>query len=83
MTTFAEEHARRLASLEERAKAVGSNMTQVCKTTGVARATYERWRQRAPLTVKKMDELDAEVRRLEREHAKAVLASGGGATDGA
>lgn len=79
MTTFAEEHARRLASLEERAKAVGSNMTQVCKTTGVARATYERWRQRAPLTVKKMDELEAEVRRLEQERA----AAGGGATDGA
>src|SRR5262249_45177955 len=70
MTTFSQEHARRLKDLEARAKAAGSNMTQVCKTTGIARATYESWVQRAPQTVRKLDELEAEVARLEKEAAK-------------
>ncbi len=69
MKTFTQELADRLADLERRAKAAGSNMTQVCKNTGVARVTYERWRNRAPQTVKKLDELAAEVERLEREVA--------------
>lgn len=66
MKTFAQEMADRLADMEKRAKAAGSNMTQVCKATGVARVTYERWRQRAPQTIKKLDELEAEVARLEQ-----------------
>ena len=65
MTTFAQEHARRIKALEERAKAAGSNMTQVCKATAIARATYERWVQRAPQSITKLDELEAEVTRLE------------------
>jgi hypothetical protein len=71
-TTFSQEHARRLAALETRAKAVGSNITQVCKATGIARATYERWVQRAPQTVKKLDELEAEVARLESAARKVA-----------
>ena len=47
MTTFAQEHKRRLQALEARAKAAGSNITQVCKATGIARATYERWVERS------------------------------------
>lgn len=66
MNTFAEELHTRLANLEARAKAVGSNITQVCKKTGIARATYERWVQRAPQSVSKVDELEEEVARLER-----------------
>lgn len=65
MTTFAQEHKRRLESLEARAKAAGSNITQVCKATGIARATYERWVERSPQTITKLDELEAEVARLE------------------
>lgn len=63
--TFSEEHIRRVAALEDRAKAVGSNMTQVCKATTIARATYERWVQRPPMSITKLDELEAEVARLE------------------
>lgn len=58
-----------LKNIEARAKAAGSNMTQVCKKTGVARATYERWRQRPPQTVAKVDELIEEVERLEKAKA--------------
>lgn len=69
--TFAEELQSRLASIESRAKAAGSNITQVCKKTGIARATYERWCQRAPQSVSKLDELEAEVQRLEALKAAA------------
>lgn len=72
MTTFAETMREKLRSIEKRAKAVGSNMTQVCKNTGVARVTYERWRDRAPQSVAKVDVLDQEVARLEREAAAKV-----------
>ena len=65
MTTFTQEHKRRLQALEARAKAAGSNITQVCKATGIARATYERWVERSPQTITKLDELEAEVSRLE------------------
>ena len=70
-TTFSAEFDARLAAIEARAKACGSNITQVCKTTGIARATYERWRHRAPQTVAKVDELEAEVARMEAAAPKA------------
>lgn len=66
MTTFSQEHARRLHDIEARAKAVGSNITQVCKNTRIARATYERWVQHPPQSITKLDELEAEVARLEQ-----------------
>lgn len=75
MPTFAEAFTDRLKNIEERAKAAGSNMTQVCKKTGVARATYERWGHRPPQTIAKVDELEAEVVRLEREAGVPPLAA--------
>lgn len=73
MTTFAQEHARRLKELEARAKAAGSNITQVCKNTRIARATYERWVQHPPQSITKLDELEAEVARLENASAAAAV----------
>ena len=75
MTTFAQEHKRRLQALEARAKAAGSNITQVCKATGIARATYERWVERSPQTITKLDELEAEVARLEVAALAAAAAA--------
>lgn len=69
MSTFAQTFSERLASIEARAKAAGSNVTQICKKTGVARATYERWVQRPPQTIVKVDDLDAFVTQLEAEAA--------------
>lgn len=74
MTTFSQEHKARISALDERARAAGSNMTQVCKNTGIARATYERWLERPPQSITKLDELEAEVARLE-EAAKAQQAA--------
>ena len=73
MSSFYQTMTDRLSDIEARAKAVGSNMTQVCKSTGVARVTYERWRQRAPKSVALVDQLDSHVRDLE---AKADAAKG-------
>jgi hypothetical protein len=69
MSTFAADLQSRLQSIEARAKAAGSNLTQICKKSGIARATVERWRYRAPQSVTKVDELEAEVARLEAEKA--------------
>lgn len=72
-TTFEQEMHNRLRDMEARAKAVGSNMTQVTKNTGIARATFERWQTRAPQSVTKLDEMEAEVQRMEREfHEKTA-----------
>jgi DNA-binding IclR family transcriptional regulator len=65
MTTFETDFQARLASIEQRAKAAGSNLTQLCKRSGIARATVERWAQRAPQTITKVDELEAEVAAIE------------------
>lgn len=73
--TFSEEHKRRISALEPRVKAAGSNITQACKNTGIARATYERWVQRPPQSITKLDELEAEVARLELVAAQARAAS--------
>jgi len=67
--SFADEMKFRLKDMEARAKAVGSNMTQVTKKTGIARATFERWEDRPPQSITKVDELEAEVVRLEQEFA--------------
>lgn len=69
MSTFTAEFERRLDEIETRAKAAGSNITQICKKSGIARATYERWRHRAPQTIAKVDELMAEVESIERARA--------------
>lgn len=75
MSSFADSFSERLRNLELRAKAAGSNWTQVCKRSGVARATVERWAGRPPQTITKVDELEAEVSRIEAEHrAKATEA---------
>ena len=75
MSTFTAEYTRRLLAIEARSKAVRSNMTQVCKNTGVARPTFERCVKRAPQSITKVDVLEQEVERLEREHAERLAAA--------
>lgn len=78
MTTFSEEHQKRIRALDGRAQAAGTNMTQVCKNTGIARATYERWLQRPPQSITKLDELEAEVARAEAAAAQAQAENAAG-----
>lgn len=70
--TFSQDFSSRLKSIEARAKAAGSNMTQVCKHTGIARATVERWAARPPQTITKVDELEAYVASLEAAAAASA-----------
>jgi hypothetical protein len=78
MNTLSDAFVHGLQDLERRAKLAGSNMTQVCKNTGVARATFERWLHRAPQTIEKYDELQAEVIRLEQAAEKQKAEAGAG-----
>ncbi|CAH1654968.1 hypothetical protein CHELA1G11_10869 [Hyphomicrobiales bacterium] len=64
MTTFTEVFQARLEAIEKRAEANGFTMTDLCRKTGVARATPDRWRERAPQSVAKVDVLEAELDRL-------------------
>lgn len=71
--TLSNEFSRRVLALEARAKAAGTSMSRICNTTGiVARATYERWRVCVPQNIRALDELEAEVQRLEKEAAAAA-----------
>jgi uncharacterized protein YjcR len=65
MSTFEQTFQDRLVNIEARAKAAGSNLPQLCQRSGIARATVERWVQRAPQTITKVDELEAEVVKIE------------------
>ncbi len=65
--TLTEIFNARLSNFEKRAKAVNSSVTEVCRNTGIARATYERWGFRPPGSVTKFDQLEAELARLEAE----------------
>lgn len=62
---FESEFLDRVRKIEHEALAMGSNITEVCRRAGVARATPDRWRRSTPTTVvlvKKMEETLAEMR---------------------
>jgi hypothetical protein len=59
----------RLDKIEEDAKAIGANMTIVCKQAGVSRAGPVRWRNEVPHTIKLMDRLSAVVEKLTQKKA--------------
>lgn len=69
MKTFEQEFRDRLDSIISRGAAVGMTVTKLCKAAGIARATPDRWKKDAPLSVKLVD-------RMEEEVAKAELAAG-------
>jgi transcriptional regulator with XRE-family HTH domain len=73
-TTFESEFYRRVEMIKRRAKQAGTNLTQLCKTTGISRTTPERWEQRVPKSIKILDQmlealLDAERAKEEQEQA--------------
>jgi hypothetical protein len=59
----------RLNYIEERANKIGMTMTHICRESGVARATPDRWRASTPLTLQLIDKMEAAV--AEAEKAKA------------
>lgn len=64
---FEKAFAMRVDDLRRRAEACGSSLTGICRDTGVARATVERWRERAPQTIQILDQLRARVLEMEKE----------------
>lgn len=56
-----------LDSLERRAHAVGMTLTDLCRDSGVSRATPDRWRKSLPKTIQNVCDLEAIVKKAERK----------------
>lgn len=67
--TFEAEFKRRVTNIVERATAAGTSITALCKATGIARATPDRWAQSTPKTVKLVDELEKALAEVEQQQA--------------
>ena len=67
---FSELFIERLDELERRAKAIGITITHLCRDSGVARATPDRWRAKAPNTVERMDALEKAIEAAEQKAGK-------------
>ena len=59
--TFEQVFIERLNSVEARAKKLGMTITHVCRESGVARATPDRWRANTPNTIALIDKMEAVV----------------------
>ncbi len=68
--TFEAEFRRRLNSIISRGAAVGMTVTKLCKAAGVARATPDRWRKKAPKTIELIDQFEAQVVEAEKAFKK-------------
>lgn len=67
-SSFESEFYRRVEMIKQRAKAAGTNITQLCKAAGVSRTTPERWEKRVPKSIGILDLMLAAL--LEAEKAK-------------
>jgi len=68
--TFEQEFRTRLDDIIKRGQAVGMTVTKLCKATGIARATPDRWRKKAPKTIELVDQFEAEVAAAEKAAGK-------------
>lgn len=71
-TTFYNQFIAELDEIERRAKNVGSSITDICREAGIARATPDRWRKKAPKSVDLIDKMRTAVKAAE-EKASASL----------
>lgn len=60
----------RVRAIPIRAAAVGLSMAEICRSTGLARATPDRWRVRAPKTIEAMAKIEALLTAAERAKKK-------------
>lgn len=65
-TTFEGEFRRRVSDIKRRAKDAGTSITALCKATGMARATPDRWEDSAPKTIKLVDQLEQALQEAEK-----------------
>lgn len=68
-TTFEEEFYRRVELIRERAKKAGTNITHLCRVSGVSRTTPERWEKRVPKSIGLIDQMMAALEEIERDNA--------------
>ena len=67
MKSLSQEFRSRFAELKKRSEAAGTNITQICKSSGVSRTTPERWGKRIPKSILLFDKVFAELERIEKE----------------
>lgn len=63
----------RMDALFLRANKAGMSVTAVCKEAGIARATPDRWRKKAPLSIQLVDQMEQVVARHEEAKAAASI----------
>ena len=56
--TYDQEFALRMQHIEARALAAGTTMTELCRLSGIARSTPDRWKTHTPKTVRVVAELE-------------------------
>lgn len=68
MTTKTMEGAflERLDSIESRANSIGETLTSICRQSGIARATPDRWRKNMPNSIRLLDKLESALVELEK-----------------
>lgn len=66
--SFEAEFYRRVETIKQRAKAAGTNITQLCRNAGISRTTPERWEKRVPKSIGIVDLMFQAL--LEIEEAK-------------
>lgn len=67
---FREIFNERLDAIEAEANAHGLTMTDICRKSGISRATPDRWRKKPPKTVALLDEMEAILVRLKTKKDK-------------
>ncbi|MBZ0058708.1 MULTISPECIES: hypothetical protein [Leclercia] len=65
-STLEDEFNRRVKQLSERAKAAGTNVSELCRIAGVSRTTPERWNKRVPKSITIFDSVFQALLDLER-----------------
>lgn len=64
---FDVEFTQRVRELDARAKAINLSWSQICRTTGTARATPDRWMRRPPKSVETLAAMEAAIEAAEAE----------------
>ncbi|MEY8688405.1 MAG: hypothetical protein AB9M53_00815 [Leptothrix sp. (in: b-proteobacteria)] len=70
--SYITEFHQRLTDLEKRAQAAGTNLTEICRETKIARSTPDRWRKTVPKTIEAMALLEDAVKRHEEKNSAGV-----------
>lgn len=61
------EFAQRIRDLDARVRAIGVSWSQICRATGTARATPDRWLRRVPKSVETMAAMEKAIADAEAE----------------